>query len=97
MTVVTMSRAELARVETLAQVERGGLPIATVAALLEVSLRQMFRLLARFRAEGATGPDLAPARPAEQPPPAGRCARRRPDAGARALRRFRPHARGREA
>jgi transposase len=55
MTVVLMSRAELSRVETLTQVARGGLPVATAAALLDVSLRQVFRLLARFRAEGAAG------------------------------------------
>src|SRR5918997_4746062 len=55
MTVVLMSRSELSRVETLAQVARGGLPVTSAAALLDVSPRQVFRLLARFRAEGAAG------------------------------------------
>ena len=55
MTVVLMSRTELSRVETLAQVARGGLRVTTAAALLDVSPRQVFRLLARFRAEGAAG------------------------------------------
>jgi hypothetical protein len=55
MTVVLMSRTELSRVETLAQVARGGSRVTTAAALLDVSPRQVFRLLARFRAEGAAG------------------------------------------
>src|SRR5690242_13494972 len=55
MAVVLMSEAELSRVDTLARVERGELPVAGAASLLGLSPRQVFRLLARFRAEGAPG------------------------------------------
>ena len=55
MTVVLMSKAELVRVDTLARVDRGELPAAGAASLLGLSRRQVFRLLARFRAEGAAG------------------------------------------
>jgi transposase len=55
MTVVLMSKAELSRVDTLARVEHGELSAAAAASLLGLSARQVFRLLARFRAEGAAG------------------------------------------
>src|SRR3954454_4901731 len=55
MTVVLMSKAELSRVDTLARVDRGELPAAEAASLLGLSGRQVFRLLRRFRAEGASG------------------------------------------
>jgi hypothetical protein len=55
MTVVTMTRAELARVETLAQVRSGSLSVAAAAARLGRSRRQVFRLLRRLHAEGAAG------------------------------------------
>src|SRR3954454_22205356 len=55
MAVVLMSKAELSRVDTLARVDRGELPVAGAASLLGLSPRQVFRLLARFRAEGASG------------------------------------------
>jgi transposase len=55
MTVVLMSRAELSRVETLLQVDRGGLPVSQAAMLLGLSKRQVFRLLRRFRVDGAAG------------------------------------------
>ena len=55
MAVVLMSKAELSRVDTLARVQRGELPVAGAASLLGLSPRQVFRLLARFRAEGASG------------------------------------------
>ena len=55
MAVVLMSKAELSRVDTLARVDRGELPVAGAASLLDLSPRQVFRLLARFRAEGAAG------------------------------------------
>src|SRR3954454_3546550 len=54
MAVVLMSKAELSRVDTLARVDRGELPVAGAASLLGLSPRQVFRLLARFRAEGAS-------------------------------------------
>src|SRR5689334_9103405 len=55
MAVVLMSEAELSRVDTLARVDRGELPVAAAASLLGLSARQVFRLLRRFRAEGAAG------------------------------------------
>src|SRR3954454_1121081 len=55
MAVVLMSKAELSPVDTLARVDRGELPAAEAASLLGLSGRQVFRLLARFRAEGAPG------------------------------------------
>jgi transposase len=55
MAVVLMSKAELSRVDTLARVERGELSAAGAASLLGLSARQVFRLLRRFRAEGAAG------------------------------------------
>src|ERR671913_169366 len=55
MVVVLMSRAELSRVDTLARVDRGELPVAGAASLLGLSGRQVFRLLVRFRSEGAAG------------------------------------------
>src|SRR4051794_17341573 len=55
MAVVLMSKAELSRVDTLARVDRGELPVAEAASLLGLSGRQVFRLLRRFRAEGASG------------------------------------------
>src|SRR5206468_6764710 len=55
MAVVLMSKAELSRVDTLARVDRGELPVAGAASLLGLRPRQVFRLLARFRAEGAAG------------------------------------------
>src|SRR5947208_6585104 len=55
MAVVLMSKAELSRVDTLARVQCGELPVAGAASLLGLSPRQVFRLLRRFRAEGAAG------------------------------------------
>ena len=55
MTVVTMTQAELARVEILAQLAAGRLTVAAAAALLGRSRRQLFRLLQRYRAAGPAG------------------------------------------
>lgn len=55
MAVVLMSKAELSRVDTLARVARGELSVGGAASLLGLGGRQVFRLLARFRAEGAAG------------------------------------------
>src|SRR3954452_22192736 len=55
MAVVLMSKADLSRVDTLVRVGRGELPVAGAASLLGLSERQVFRLLARFRSEGAAG------------------------------------------
>ncbi len=54
MTVVAMSQLELSRVETLAQ-SRVAPAGAQAAALLGLSVRQVFRLLRPFRADGAAG------------------------------------------
>lgn len=55
MTVVTMSHAEFGRVEVLARLEAGRLRMAEAIQLLGLSRRQVFRLVRRFRAEGAAG------------------------------------------
>ena len=55
MTVVTMTQAELVRVEILAQLTAGRLTVAAAAALLGRSRRQLFRLLQRYRAAGPAG------------------------------------------
>src|SRR3954454_24639487 len=55
MAVVLMSEAELSRVDTLPRIGRGERPVAEAASLLGLSGRQLFGLLARFRAEGASG------------------------------------------
>ena len=55
MTVVTMTRAELVRVEILVQLTAGRLTVAGAAALLGRSRRQLFRLVQRYRAAGPAG------------------------------------------
>ena len=55
MTVVTMTQAELSRVETLAQLQARRLAVAEAAALLGRSRRQVFRLLRRYRSLGPAG------------------------------------------
>src|SRR5690349_739419 len=55
MAAVLLSEADISRVHTLARLEPGALPVAEAAALLGLSGRQVFRLLRRFRAEGASG------------------------------------------
>ena len=55
MAVVLMSKAELSRVDSLARLAHGELPVAEAASLLGLSMRQVFRLLARFRTEGTAG------------------------------------------
>jgi hypothetical protein len=55
MTVVAMSHGELSRFDTLMRVERGALRVEDAALLLGLKRRQIFRLLERLRAEGASG------------------------------------------
>ena len=55
MTVVAMSHGELSRFDTLMRVERGALRVEDAATLLGLKRRQIFRLLERLRAEGASG------------------------------------------
>ncbi|MGJ8590093.1 MAG: ISNCY family transposase, partial [Yoonia sp.] len=50
---VMMSERELNRIEVLAQVDDGRLNVQNGANMLDVSKRQMFRLLKRYRTEGA--------------------------------------------
>lgn len=55
MTVLAMSHGELSRFDTLMRVERGELRVEDAAAVLGLKRRQVFRLLERLRAEGASG------------------------------------------
>ena len=50
---VIMSERELNRIEVLAQVDDGRLSVQNGANMLDVTKRQMFRLLKRYRTEGA--------------------------------------------
>ena len=51
---VTMSERELNRVEVLAQVDDGRLTVANAANMLGLTRRQVFRLLKRYRQDGAS-------------------------------------------
>ena len=55
MAVLAMSDGELSRFDTLMRVERGELRVVDAATLLGLQRRQIFRLLERLRAEGASG------------------------------------------
>lgn len=55
MTVLAMSHGELSRFDTLMRVERGEFRVEDAAAVLGLKRRQVFRLLERLRAEGASG------------------------------------------
>ncbi|WP_066717898.1 ISNCY family transposase [Sphingomonas pituitosa] len=55
MTVVAMSRSELSRYETLQRIERGEITASEAGELLRLCRRQVYRLLDRFRADGAAG------------------------------------------
>ncbi len=50
---VMMSERELNRIEVLAQVDDGRLSVQNGANMLDITKRQMFRLLKRYRTEGA--------------------------------------------
>ncbi len=50
---VTMSERELNRIEVLAQVDDGKLSVEAAGGMLALSRRQMFRLLKRYRTDGA--------------------------------------------
>ena len=50
---VMMSERELNRIEVLAQVDDGRLSVYNGANMLDITKRQMFRLLKRYRTEGA--------------------------------------------
>jgi transposase len=53
--VLSVSDAELKRLEVLRDVDRGGLPMRAAAQLLGRSERQVWRLLKAFRAAGVSG------------------------------------------
>ena len=55
MTVITMSRNELTRLRVLIDVADGRLSVADATGLIDVSRRQIYRLLQAFRADGADG------------------------------------------
>lgn len=54
MAVLTMSEAELKRLDTLRRLDRGDLSFADAACLLDVSERHVFRLMERLRSGGAS-------------------------------------------
>ena len=51
---VVMSEHELNRVEVLAQVDDGRLSVDNAANMLDLTRRQIFRLLKRYRQDGAS-------------------------------------------
>jgi len=51
---VVMSERELNRVEVLAQVNDGRLSVYNAANMLDLTRRQVFRLLKRYRQDGAS-------------------------------------------
>lgn len=51
---IMMSERELNRIEVLAQVDDGKLPVESAANLLDLTRRQVFRLLKRYRVDGAS-------------------------------------------
>jgi len=51
---VMMSERELNRIEVLAQIDDGRLTVQNGANMLDLTTRQMFRLLKRYRTEGAS-------------------------------------------
>ena len=55
MTVVAMSQGELTRYDMLLRVERGEMRVEDAATLLQLSRRQIFRLLSKLHADGAAG------------------------------------------
>ena len=55
MAVLSVSDAELKRLEVLRDVDRGGLPVRVAAQRLGRSERQVWRLLKAFRSDGAAG------------------------------------------
>jgi len=55
MAVVSMSDREGERLSVLSDVRSGRLRISDACALLSLQRRQVFRLLARLRQDGATG------------------------------------------
>jgi hypothetical protein len=55
MTVITMSRKELGRLQVLVDLADGRVDVDAAAALLNVGRRQVFRLLDGFRRDGAGG------------------------------------------
>ena len=55
MTVLSVSDAELKRLEVLRDIDRGGLAVGAAAQLLGRSERQVWRLLKAFRVAGVSG------------------------------------------
>src|ERR1700730_4212820 len=55
MTVITMSRNELARLRGLIDVADGGVCVADATGLIGVGRRQIYRLLQALRADGPDG------------------------------------------
>jgi Winged helix-turn helix len=55
MTVITMNREELTRLQVLIDIADGRLSVADATGLLRVGRRQVYRLLGAFRASGPDG------------------------------------------
>lgn len=55
MTVLAMSAAEITRFDTLMRLDRGEIRVADAMELLGLARRQVYRLLARLREDGASG------------------------------------------
>jgi hypothetical protein len=55
MTVITMSRSELTRLRVLIDVADGRRSVADATGLIGVGRRQIYRLMAAFRAHGGDG------------------------------------------
>jgi hypothetical protein len=55
MTVISMSRKELARLQVIIDVADGRMPQQVAAELMSVQRRQLYRILDRFRLYGAEG------------------------------------------
>ena len=87
---VMMSERELNRVEVLAQVDDGRLTVDNAANLLDLTRRQIFRLLKRFRQDRRICDPSQGARQASEQPDPQREARLCPEPDQRELRGFRP-------
>ena len=66
---ISMSERDLRRIEVLSDVRAGRRTVAAAAAVLAVSERQAYRLLARYEADGGRRADPQSTRPYIEPEP----------------------------
>ena len=92
MAVMSMRTQEFGRLEVLRGVLSGRLRIADASRLIGVCRRQVLRLLRDLRHDGASSFDLAASWACQQSSAAPSGPRVGPEAGARALSRFRTDA-----